>query len=503
MRQHWVGVGLLVAAATGCQPESSTGPKDTGPIPSLLESGKPRPTRSGVVALRAQRRAGSAITARRSGAQEQDRGNVGPNVVTNQDETTQPQNETVIAVDPRSSGRLVASSNDYRFSDVADSRCGAYASSDGGRTWRDLGDGTLPTPLPAAGDPSVAFAPNGDAYWACLAFSRETDASAIYVAKSSNLRSLRTFAPLVHTTDGSEVFHDKPFMAIDGGGSRFRGRIYVTWTRFSAEGSPIYISSSSNGGATWTTPRSVTPPDLPDNHGSSPGVAPDGTLYVAYENFDTPTINLNQIMVSKSTDGGRTFSRPVKVDAVFDICPQIAFGSCSLLNTSFRVNSFPSLAVSPRNGQVYVTWGDYRSGNADVLASSSADGARWSRPARVNDDRTTTDQFFPAVAATPDGDVTIAYYDRRQDPANHDMDTYLSVSGGSRLSFGKAVRVSSASQNPDEDFGGFFIGDYIGNTASLSVIHPIWSDTRGLNSPVPNQDAVTARVSQSSDLAGR
>jgi ammonia channel protein AmtB len=52
-------------------------------------------------------------------------------------------------------------------------------------------------------------------------------------------------------------------------------------------------------------------------------------------------------------------------------------------------------------------------------------------------------------------------------------------------------------------FGGFFIGDYIGNAASLSVIHPIWSDSRGLGSAVPNQDAVTARVTASSDLAGR
>jgi hypothetical protein len=83
------------------------------------------------------------------------------------------------------------------------------------------------------------------------------------------------------------------------------------------------------------------------------------------------------------------------------------------------------------------------------------------------------------------------------------MDTFLSVSGGSRLSFGKAVRVSSASQDPDADFGGFFIGDYIGNAASLSAIHPIWSDSRGLGSTVPNQDAVTARVSRGSDLAGR
>src|SRR3954468_21092508 len=500
MRLHWASVGLFVAAITACQPDSPTAPVDTSAPLSLQGSGKPLPPRSGVVTQRLQRRISVAPTVSPVGSLERSRGNVGPNVRANQDQNGAPQNETVIAVDARNSERLVASSNDYRGED---SQCGAYASSDGGTTWKDLGAGTIPAPLPAAGDASVAFAPNGDAYWACLSFSRETDASAIYVAKSSDLASLTTFAPVAETKDGRKVFHDKPFIAIDGTGGPFRGRIYVTWTHFDATGGPIYISSSSNGGASWTKPLAVTPPDLPHNQGSSPGVAPDGTLYIAYENFDTPTINVNQIMVSRSTDGGRTFARPVKVDAVFDICPQIAFDSCSLLNTSFRVNSFPSLAVSSCNGQVYVTWGDYRSGNADVVVSSSTDGARWSQVVRVNDDRTTTDQFFPSVAVTPSGDVAIAYYDRREDPNNHDMDTFLSVSGGSRLSFGKAVRVSSASQDPDADFGGFFIGDYIGNAASRAATHPIWSDSRGLDASVPNQDAVTARVSQAEDLAGR
>jgi hypothetical protein len=356
MRLHWATVGFLVAAATACQPEAPTAPQDTRSASNLLGSGKPRPPRSGVVGQSSQLRVGLAPTGVRVASRERGRGNVGPNVRTNQDDTGFPQNETVIAVNAGNAERLVASSNDYRFADVADSRCGAYASSDGGRTWADIGDGTVPTPLPAAGDPSVAFAPNGDAYWACLAFSRDNDASALYVAKSSNLRSVQTFAPIVQTRNGNKVFHDKPFMAIDGSNGPHRGRIYVTWTRFDATSSPIYISSSSNGGASWTKPASVTPSDLSNNQGSSPGVAPDGTLYVAYENFDTPTLNVNQIMVSKSTDGGRTFSRPVKVDAVFDICAQQSELECLLLNTRFRVNSFPSLAVSPRDGQVYVTW---------------------------------------------------------------------------------------------------------------------------------------------------
>jgi hypothetical protein len=490
---------VALACSSDHTPTMPTTSPTAAPAFSLQGSGKSRPPRSGVVQQRLTTLPPTTPNTSRGNGLEhghQDGLVVGPNVVTNQDRTFLPQNETVIAVDGTDPQRLVASSNDYRFARTSDSRCGAYASTDGGATWRDLGDGTVPSPLPAAGDPSVAFAPNGDAYWACLGFDRVSGATALYVAKSSDLTSVTTRAPLVQTTNGNDVFHDKPYIAIDRGGSRFRGRIYVTWTHFDITGSPIFISSSSDGGATWTRPTPVTPPELPDNHGSFPGVGPDGEVYVAFENFDTPTLNINQIMVARSNDGGRTFARPVKVDAVFDLCPRIVFNACSLLNTRFRVNSFPALAVDAHDGRVYVTWGDYRSGNADVLASMSDDGKRWSRSVRVNDDRTTTDQFFPAVALTPAGDVTIAYYDRRNDPRNFRMDTYLSISHGGGLAFGRSVRVTSASMDPDvdESFGGGFIGDYNGNAASRLAVHPIWTDTRGLGFPKPNQDAVTASV---------
>lgn len=500
-----IASGALIALISACQTDRPTAPQTDQPVPSFRKIGKRPPPKSGAFEVRL-RTAPAAVSGQRKGTGRGAWTNVGPNVVVNQDHTFLPQNEPAIAVDPDRPNRLVASSNDYRFALVSDSKCGAYASTDGGASWRDLGNGTLPSPLAGAGDPSVAFAPNGDAYWACMSFDRATAATALYVARSSDLTSITTFSPVTQTDNGNAVFNDKPWMTIDRGArSPFAGRIYVSWTRFDLTGSPIYLSSSSDGGVTWTTPHAVTPPDLPDNQGSSPGVGPNGELYVAYENFDTPTVGVNQIMVSKSTDGGRSFSRPAKVDAVFDICPRIVFGSCSLLNSSFRVNSFPLLAVDQHNGRVYVTWGDYRTGDADVLAASSHDGSRWRGPVQVNDDHTTADQFFPAVAVTPTGAVSIAYYDRREDPQNFLINTFVSTSPGGSLGFPKSVKVTSEEFNPDADpsFGGAFLGDYIGNTAAQHAAHPIWTDTRGLGFPSPTQDAVTATVFLNRELARR
>ena len=59
-----------------------------------------------------------------------------------------------------------------------------------------------------------------------------------------------------------------------------------------------------------------------ENQFSDPFVGPDGSLYVAYNNFNNSVSgndNRNQILLSKSTDGGNTFSAPVKVSDYYDL----------------------------------------------------------------------------------------------------------------------------------------------------------------------------------------
>ena len=60
------------------------------------------------------------------------------------------------------------------------------------------------------------------------------------------------------------------------------------------------------------------------NQFSDPFTGPDGNLYVAYSNFNNaePTsgdVNQYQFLVSKSTDGGMTFSPPVRVAPYNDL----------------------------------------------------------------------------------------------------------------------------------------------------------------------------------------
>src|SRR5262249_53505190 len=108
-----------------------------------------------------------------------------------------PQNETTVAVNPTNANNVIAGANDYRvccdFTGLNDATGGAYASFDGGLTWTNVivpgltaetgGTGNFKR-VDSAGDPSMAFGPDGTAYYANPVFSRGSPASGIAVSVS-------------------------------------------------------------------------------------------------------------------------------------------------------------------------------------------------------------------------------------------------------------------------------------------------------------------------------
>jgi hypothetical protein len=100
--------------------------------------------------------------------------------------------------------------------------------------------------------------------------------------------------------------------------------------------------------------------------------------------------SFNNIYVSKSTDGGKTWTASLVFHAP--------------LFTALN-NVFPSLAVDPANGTLYATWTDTHG----VYVSSSTDQAvTWSAPVRVSSQSLTT-TVMPWVAAR-DGIVDVVFY---------------------------------------------------------------------------------------------
>jgi hypothetical protein len=129
-------------------------------------------------------------------------------------------------------------------------------------------------------------------------------------------------------------------------------------------------------------------------------VSPTGALYVAYE-FVAEGLNgapaTNEIRLTRSADGGKTFSAPITVsnDAIDNALPQLAVDRTT---SAFR-------------GTIYLTWsGKPRGTTTEVLMSDSLDqGASFSFPRSVRATSQGT-QINPVVAVDNDGQVANCYY---------------------------------------------------------------------------------------------
>jgi len=285
-------------------------------------------------------------------------------------------------------------------------------------------------PYDAGGDPSVAFDSQGHVFYAGNAFDRTSPPNAEAVNKGTFDGSGKlTWGPptFINQTTAPSTFNDKPWIAVDTNAtSPFKDRIYVTWTRFlfnASNGnyvqSPIFFASSTDGGATFSTPTNICAPVIYDQ-GSRPVVGPDGTLYVFW-NGSTRLAALNSTYMAKSSDGGATWSSPLSVSTVTNI-PGIR-------NTAFRVNSYPAAAAAP-NGDLYATWntevdnthpiftGDegcafFIPGNhlstchsVAVYSKSTDAGATWTAPVPVFAGGNRAAQGYPVTQPTSSGGCT-------------------------------------------------------------------------------------------------
>lgn len=258
------------------------------------------------------------------------------------------------------------------------------------------------------------------------------------------------------------------------------------WTRWRIADSQMVISRSTDDGKTWSAPIEVDAhPGLPrDDNGAAEGfdgaVGPDGTLYAIWSQDD-------DIFLVVSKDGGKTFShaRPIIHTA------PIMFA----IDTLERANGFPQIAIDPKSKRLYVTWSDYRNGDLDVFLSSSSDrGKHWSAAVRVNNDpvHDGAEQFFQWLAVDPvDGSVNVMFYDRRRDPQNRKQIVVLARS----IDAGHSFNNYAWTEEPFEA-GGVFFGDYSGLAAYGGRVYGVWTEKPAPPSPEANEKSGEAKESK-------
>ncbi len=385
------------------------------------------------------------------------------NVRVSSSTANQPE-EVSIAINPTNPLNLVAGAN-LRY---------CYRSTNGGQSWIES---QLTSTYGVYGDPCVIFDALGNAYYGHLSNPPAPGywIDRIVVQKSTDGGTSWSAGAGIGFNPPRRN-QDKEWLIADMTNSPFRNRLYAAWTEFDSYGSSspndstrILLSWSSDGGMTWSTPVRVS--DRGGNcidsdstvEGAVPAVGPNGEVYLSWSG---PL----GIMFDKSTDGGVTFgtdrfvtSQPGGWD--FDV-PGI-----------YRCNGMPvtvcDLSSSPYRGTIYINWSDQRNGlsNTDIFLIKSTDGGEtWSNVKKVNDDLTSTHQFFTWMTIEPaTGFLYVIFYDRRN-YATTQTDVYVARSTDGGESF-QNFRVSQSSFSPQANV---FFGDYTGIAALNRKIYPIW-----------------------------
>lgn len=472
--------------------------------------------------------------------------------------------EPHVAMNPLNHANLVAGSKQYVNNKHYLFRIGMYSSFDGGQTWSDSGHLPVPTcpattlcspppdttPSACAGDGPFASACLFTTSDIWLSFDDEGNVYGIVlVSPSSNVGSGWEMW-MYKSTDGGRtwplpnmrVIHnhndhnlssffldDKDAIGVDNytqagtglvtGTNSPRdghiGNIYACW---GLDGTQVptqnqVFSRSLDGGNTWSEPLIISGATNAREIGCQIAIAPSGRVYVSFFVYaltspaEAPYVTGIGQYITWSDDHGVTFVPPIKAASVHPVPSHLQAAD------NFRNESLPAMALSPDDSSVYITWADenmYAGGqDADILLAKgtlTAGVPVFGTPIRVNQDPKADgkDQFQPQIAVTASGQVDISYFDRRNDPKDFFIDTYLSRSNDSGATWND-TRVTQFMSDPRinppiDGAGNYFYGDYQGLVADNKCAMPFWQDTHLANLPTtdPNysqwQEVFSARI---------
>ena len=205
--------------------------------------------------------------------------------------------------------------------------------------------------------------------------------------------------------------------------SPFHGRMYVSWNDFNTScgaGGCLYATNSSDGGVTWSTPVRVQTGSLFIRDVQITGdLAGSGTVYIAGMDEGGggfPHMDTNYLY--KSTDGGATWTNPY-VGTPFagpGVCASGYFaGMFSTNGCYWRHEGWGEPAAF--NNFVHLVYAQHGTGadEGDVYYIRSTDsGVTFSAPFKLNTDTTTRPQWEPNISVSNAGTLLAVWYDARE-----------------------------------------------------------------------------------------
>jgi hypothetical protein len=389
----------------------------------------------------------------------------------------------VIVANPSDPSQMLAGVEDYN----CDSRLGIFSSQDGGATWthaclpmRPGGQGI--------GAPVIAYDLNGVAYAGGL--QEPILNQVLYVVLWSSADNGRTWQEpalvlknavkpwLEIDTNAGSPFRNTLYVAAT--------HYSVAPLSYFED---ITVSHSNDGGKTWNS-QAIDRKRLPlVNNLSDLAIARDGTVYVTWlscklRGGDGSTCggSLATLWISSSVDGGNTWSAPINVAETRLAPDPFAYSTYGLLpGTQAPVTNIPVVAVDdssqPTAGNVYVAFYNYNGTQMQLGVATSTDhGSTWSAPLRVSQSNR-GDEFFQWISVAADGTIGVTWLDRRADYFDYQPMFAVSKDGGA--SFSSSATLSTTLSDPTLIWpGGSYMGDYRTHVWVGNALYATWQDTR-------------------------
>lgn len=415
------------------------------------------------------------------------------------------QNESSIAVNPSNPKIVIASAVDYRDN----SSSWVYISTDGGKTWDNKNLGKVNS-WRSSNDPSVGYDKDGTAYLVHGAFpANSSGENGVYINKSTDggINWNGDIAVIEHkiADDDLVYFEDKYYIEVDNSDdSPYRGDLYIPWKRVTAADSAtqIVLSKSTDKGETWSIPVNISERLSGSSEDTTFGqsfplvsTGPVGNVYAVWNHGPEHAVGFN-----KSTDGGITWGKPSILFKynIFGTTKKLAEGWRHTLKGKVRAEAYPVIKTDcsngPNKGNVYVVWAADSIPN--IYFSKSTDkGLTWTTPKTVHSVNT-NDQFWTWMGVDPtNGDIAVMYLDSRNDPNNIMVECYVSYSSdGGETWIDRKISDVPSDIRNNPFSGNTFAGDYSGLDFYNGVIFPSWVDMRNTDISIADNDVYSAII---------
>ena len=374
----------------------------------------------------------------------------------------QKQNEPSGAVSTKNPCHLLAGANDYRAVNVAglpgdkeigDAWVGWYTSINCGQTWystlvpgypQDTSPAGKSSPvygLTTAADPTIRAGAGGFFAYSFIAFNRGSNVGKLAVARFvdrntteivTKAESAISYIDTKSWDNGSAGnYIDKPTLLITQGTgtctvTTAAGKIvtipastvHLAWTVFVGNSddvirTKVYYARSSNCGTSLDGPPTKLSEGYAVTQSANIAQASNGAIYVVWRQFSTVKGDPNQLLVAKSTDGGKSFTKGSPVPMPLSFLP---FDQGTSRKT-FRTNAFAATAAD-LFGRLYVAVAVRGYANANqsrVVVMNTLDGVTWNGPFAIdNDPNASGHQIMPAMTAVG-GKLNVVWLDFHDD----------------------------------------------------------------------------------------